>query len=125
MSGDPVCLEGGYIAGARVPLPDDPRVYYLRSNEPVACNRLYCDRCRIFVRAFSGYRLKWPADHGINSIELYDAVDPAQSRFLQRRDGTEWFRAYCCRHATDETAGFNDADGRDAGWRCAGHPTPA
>src|SRR5581483_7656948 len=120
MHGDAVCLDGGYIAGARVPLPDDPRVHYEVANQLVACNRLYCPRCQVFVRVFSGYRRKWPPDHGINAPDLYDAPDPDSSPLLQKDEGAELFRVYCCRHTTDSTGGFNEASDRDAGWRCAG-----
>ncbi|HZS37238.1 MAG TPA: hypothetical protein VFF06_10440, partial [Polyangia bacterium] len=64
MSSDPTCLDGGYIGGTKVPLPDDPRAHYEVSNQPVACNRLYCPECRVFVRAFSGYRRKYPPNRG-------------------------------------------------------------
>ncbi|HZS41726.1 MAG TPA: hypothetical protein VFF06_33075, partial [Polyangia bacterium] len=61
----------------------------------------------------------------INAIALYETQDPDASPFLQKDEGAELFRVYTCRHETDSTAGFNDVDGRDAGWRCGGHPLPA
>jgi hypothetical protein len=116
---DNFCADGGLLVGTKFPIPEDPHQFYRDGGDVIGCNRVYCSRCKSWVKHIDQQRI-WkrrlePVDHE----KLYESLDPKLfDVFFPER----LFRTYLCRCNWADTPslkqlGFGDIDG----WDCAGH----
>jgi len=119
------CDACGYLVGARLPIPADPREYARPGGPLVGCNHLRCSTCGTVVHHWPGFRFAVSPVTRAEHAELYATQSPDTSRYLTRGGGGEQFRAYACACSHTEIASSTDLDRGFIdfeGWACAGHP---
>jgi hypothetical protein len=124
MSTEPRCYEGGSVGGPDIPLPADPARYKRDEGDLVACNRLRCPTCGVWVRHLDRHRLAGPMS-AADKQELYDAPYPENTRFVGVGGAGTDFRVYFCRCTAHSVGGYETVELTDYGWSCGGHPQPA
>jgi hypothetical protein len=122
---DPICEDGGMMVGARERIPEDPAERYTSDKGIVGCNRIFCDRCSVWVKNIAGRKLDVSTMSRDDLRALYDAVagGSGASSPLLTPTLAELARFYVCRCGWDWTNGIKWlSDSERDGWHCAGHP---
>jgi hypothetical protein len=115
------CYEGARLLGTNNPVPTDPRAHTARG-EPIACNRLACDKCGADVRHFDGYRLEQGRLSTAELAELMKTADASSfAPFESASDAS--YRFYFCLCFSFSACGETSVEHQqDFPWACAGHP---
>lgn len=120
MQKDPTCFDGGLLTSTRYPIPDDKRIFYEDEDHPVACNQLYCMRCKSLVRHFDGYQIE-REPHPDEHLRLGETTDPDTFPLLYKSP-IPTKRFYFCWCFTYDTNGMIPAPSLDdCPWACGGH----
>ncbi|HUS29114.1 MAG TPA: hypothetical protein VMZ53_11405 [Kofleriaceae bacterium] len=121
-SPDPSCTDGGMLAGMDIWFPEVPSARFVSDQELVACNRLFCQSCRSWIRSLDACALSQPTPIGDEIEQLF--IDPRAERSA-RVTAALGSRTYVCRCTCVDASKRRAARDAHRGWCCGGHPGAA
>jgi hypothetical protein len=123
------CALGGWLVGARHPVPTAPFDFVWAGGLPTrGCNHLVCHACGQRVRHHAGFTATLESRQHLDELWQSDDWGPLVARDVVREHRARRF--YVCRcdmhvedydRAIDDPADWPDDDPGRA-WRCGGHP---